>query len=136
MIDLTRTLTITAAMLVLGAGAAYSQDVAVATIPFPFQVRGTTLPAGDYTIQRASMGSSVLRIQGSRGKAGAFVLPKYRSDGADANPHLTFRCTESDCFLTGLSSGLENWEFDTPRLTSVQKERLAAVYLHQTKVQQ
>jgi hypothetical protein len=46
-------MTMTAAAL-LGSTGLYAQAKAVANIPFAFAVSGKTMPAGEYTIQRAS----------------------------------------------------------------------------------
>jgi hypothetical protein len=122
-------------MLALGAGAAFSETIVTARIPFAFEVRGTALPPGDYAIQRGlSSSTGVLLIRNLNGKGAAFVMAKNHVDAGDVNPKLTFRCTGDDCYLAGMSLQSERWEFGTPRLTPAQKERLAAIYLHQTKV--
>jgi hypothetical protein len=61
----------------LGPSRAYalSSERLTAHIPFAFDVNGTSLPPGDYLIQRADMFEpNVLEIKSKNGQAGMFVL--------------------------------------------------------------
>ena len=136
MINVNRMLTITAAMLALGAGAAYSQNTMTATIPFAFQVRGETLPAGDYTIAPASTGGNgVVLIRSVHEKGAIFVMSRNRAQSNDPKPRLVFRCTGGHCSLASMWYGVEGWEFGTPRPTPAQPETVATVHMRQTKTQ-
>jgi hypothetical protein len=48
------------ATAVLGASGLYAQNNATVEIPFEFTVRNTTLPAGEYTMQRMSATSGTM----------------------------------------------------------------------------
>jgi hypothetical protein len=80
-------------------------------VPFSFRVSGRTLPAGNYTITRDSMASSVYLIRG--GKGGAFVatVPSGGHDPAGNRPSLTFVRHENEYKLSAIwgsaNDGLE-----------------------------
>lgn len=69
---------------------ARAQEVVTATVPFDFQVDGTPLPAGDYTISTES-DSMVLSLRSYDGHAIKFVLTTPTAQ-ADPNqpPELVF----------------------------------------------
>lgn len=66
------------ALVALTAGTASAGDVLEAKIPFPFVVNGKSFPAGQYTIERAGMGSEpVFLIRSERGDShSAFVAAR------------------------------------------------------------
>jgi hypothetical protein len=67
-------LTITAAAL-LGSTGLYAQEKAVANIPFTFAVADKTMPAGQYTIQSASVSTKgLVRVQSVANGESAMVL--------------------------------------------------------------
>ena len=71
--------------LVLTASSAAAADVLEAKIPFPFVVNGKSFPAGQYTIERAGMGESVLLIRGDHGNNEAAFIAT-RPAGKHATP--------------------------------------------------
>jgi hypothetical protein len=76
--------------VLLMAGTASAQDTLEVKIPFSFTVNGHMLPAGNYTLSRDDMATSVWLIRGD--KAGAFVgtVPSAGHDPAGKEPSLTF----------------------------------------------
>jgi hypothetical protein len=67
-------LTMTAAAL-LGSTGLYAQEKAVANIPFAFAVADKTMPAGQYTIQSASVSTKgLVRVQSVANGESAMVL--------------------------------------------------------------
>jgi hypothetical protein len=67
-------MTMTAAAL-LGSTGLYAQEKAVANIPFAFSLSNKTMPAGQYTIQRASKSvTGLVRVQNTANGESAIVL--------------------------------------------------------------
>ena len=96
------------------AGVARAQDTLEVKVPFSFLVNGKTLlPAGNYTITRDSMASSVYLIRGD--KAGAFVatVPSGGHDPVGNQPTLTFVRHENQYKLSTI------WESANDGLTLV-----------------
>lgn len=82
-------------MLLVGLSATTvrAEDVARATVPFPFVVNGRTLPAGQYTVRTDDDDPAVVRIDSTTNpNAHALVLtnPDYRDGHAEDAPNLTF----------------------------------------------
>jgi hypothetical protein len=74
-----------------------AQDRETAEIPFAFHAGESTLPAGTYSVTKASTGILALRNEDTRH---AILLgPQGRETGKDA-PQLSFRCYSGDCFLS------------------------------------
>jgi hypothetical protein len=77
----------------LGLGTtAHAQDLdrVVVTVPFAFVAGGATLPAGDYSINRANPGTNrELAIIGYN-KGSAFLLPLEFAQGSSDEPTLSF----------------------------------------------
>ena len=95
------------AFLVFGGAAARAATVEV-KVAFPFEVRGQTMPAGRYLIERE--GSSAVMIRGEKGtRANAFVLtiPAAGHDPAGEKPALTFTRHETQYRLASI------WESGT-----------------------
>jgi hypothetical protein len=91
--------------VLLMAGTAASADVLEAKVPFPFVVNGKTLPAGQYTIERAGMGESVLLIRGEHGNdATVFVgtRPAGRQSPSHDMPALQFKKYENQYKLSAV----------------------------------
>ena len=129
-----RSMMITAAALALSA-AANAQEKLIADVPFAFQVRGATLPAGQYVVESALRGSTsaitVRNVHNGR-KVFALTMPAVKITGSNA--HLTFRCGDaSGCALS------EAWDdsgygrkIPTPRLKPAEKELIASVPLRRS----
>jgi len=95
------------------AGRALAQDTLEVKVPFSFLENGHTLPAGNYTITRDNMASSVFLIRGD--KVGAFVatVPSAGHDPSGNRPSLTFVRHENEYKLSAI------WESANDGLTLV-----------------
>ena len=62
------------AVAMLGAVSLPAQTKAQADIPFDFTVQSATLPAGEYTMERASLGSDILVIRNVETRKAITVL--------------------------------------------------------------
>ena len=134
------TLTLTAAVLTLVTAAAYGQNNPLtATIPFGFRAVNSNLPAGRYTVARASgtLGESGIMQLRNLETGKAVFLPSRvpLTDSKDNRPRLVFRCgDESGCALATLWSGKgTGMEFATPALPAAEKERSEVAYLYGSK---
>jgi len=93
------------------AGHALAQDTLEVKVPFSFLVNGHTLPAGNYTVTRDNMASSVFLIRGD--KVGAFVatVPSAGHDPSGNRPALSFVRHENEYKLSAIwesaNDGLE-----------------------------
>ena len=77
------------------------EDLAVAKIPFDFQVNQTSLPAGTYTV---IMDSNIVTIRlrnESTGKS-ILVMAPGREDPGKSEPRLTFHHYGDHYFLSGI----------------------------------
>ena len=86
---------VVAALLVCLSGTAGAATVQV-KVPFPFQLHGQMLPAGQYLVTSDSNG--VVEIEGVRGtRAGMFTMttPASGHDPAGEKPALTFQRSET-----------------------------------------
>jgi len=72
------------------AGSARAQDTMAVKVPFSFLVNGHMLPAGDYTITRDNMATSVYMIRGDKGGAFVATVPAAGHDPSGNQPSLTF----------------------------------------------
>ena len=93
------------ACVVVTAANAAAADVVDVKVPFPFVANGQNFPAGQYTIERAGMGTSVLLIRGDRdNRAAAFVstTPADGRDPAGDKPALTFTRHENQYRLSAV----------------------------------
>jgi hypothetical protein len=93
------------------AGNVMAQDTLAVKVPFSFLVNGRTLPAGNYTITRDSMASSVYLIRGDKGGAFVATVPSGGHDPAGNRPSLTFVRHENEYKLSAIwesaNDGLE-----------------------------
>jgi hypothetical protein len=101
----------------LGLGiSARAQDVTrvVVTVPFEFVAGGQTLPAGTYTLSRASEASQrnlVIRSYDN----GAFVLPMAFDDIPAERAKLGFTHVGNEYFLSKVETQAGVYTFQTPR---------------------
>jgi hypothetical protein len=94
------------AMVGLTAGTAAAADVLQAKIPFAFVVNGKSFPAGQYTIERAGMGSEpvfLIRNDSGKGRA-AFVAarPVDRHSPPSEMPALQFTRRDNQYTLSAV----------------------------------
>ena len=101
---------VVAALLVGLAGTAGAATVQV-KVPFPFQLHGEMLPAGQYLV--TSDANGVVEIEGVRGtRGGMFTMttPVSRHDPASTKPALTFQRFETQYRLATIwTSGTEGF---------------------------
>jgi hypothetical protein len=108
---------------VLGIGIkAHAQGVekVVATVPFKFIAGGTTLPAGEYEVSRASRFNRELVIS-SYGKWSAILLPLAFEDGSDSDgqPVLRFEHINGLYVLSAIRPPAGVYDMATPRRLTV-----------------
>jgi hypothetical protein len=92
---------LTAACMMLATGSALASTVEV-KVPFPFVVRGQTLPAGWYSVNDDG---GVVEMRGEKGThaiAYFLTIPANGHDPAGNTPALTFRRNEHQYLLTGI----------------------------------
>jgi len=97
-----RTALLAAAFLVLLSGTGRASIVEV-KVPFPFQVRGQMLPAGEYRV--TNNGDGVVEIIGERGTRAAMfamTVPARGQDPGGDKPTLTFKRDEKNYRLTSI----------------------------------
>src|SRR5277367_2376709 len=98
--------TLTAALLVLAAGAAYGQDLeTTAQIPFAFRAVGSDLPAGRYRVVRSAGYTSKMTLQNVDTGKSVFINAKtsVTDSKKDERPRLVFQCGgEEGCALARL----------------------------------
>jgi hypothetical protein len=130
-----------AAMLTLGAGAAYGQDNGTtAKIPFAFRAVGSDFPAGNYRVGPMRGTSGNMELQNLDTGKSAFIRSKAplaagATESKEVRPRLVFRCGgEEGCALATLWLGSgSGMEFATPKLTANQRERRETIYLDRFK---
>ena len=126
-----RTLTLLSLTVLLFAGAARSQTTVLllrVKVPFEFQVRNTILPAGDYTVVRAT--ADILTLRDSRGNvvASAVTMPAQTLTAPRASK-LIFRVDGRRNVLLGVwtSNSRYGYEFPVPRMATAFANRPAPV---------
>jgi hypothetical protein len=113
-----KSLTLTAVFLGLCVGSAHAEEVIV-KVPFPFVVRGQTLPAGEYVLQPVSQDLAVMMIRGGNAhhESNALVLtsPADGRDPAGDKPALVFTRVENQYRLSAVwESGTEGRTLSKP----------------------
>jgi hypothetical protein len=112
---LKKTAPLAALLVVLGAGSAKAA-VVEAKVPFDFVVRGRTLPAGDYLLERDDNQPSLLFIRGKDGaRTNMIVLtePAGDRDPAGETPVVRFTRRGSEYWLADVwRSRNEGWEIE------------------------
>jgi hypothetical protein len=96
------------AVTTAGAAAAGSPGVLEVRVPFPFEVEGQTMPAGEYRLERNQSSSPVLLIRELRGAGHvAFVhaTPLEDPDAGISEPALVFVPGEETHRLAAVWSG-------------------------------
>ena len=117
-----------AAILVVGASRARAEET-VATnlkVPFAFMVGDVRLPAGDYTVQKASMGEDVLEIVSADGQHAALASTIPATSDRGDNTQLVFRKFGNDYFLSRIAhEGEEREIILTPHIMEREIARAA-----------
>ena len=108
---------------VMGAGLAallwspllMAQNNETAEVPFDFHVGQSALPAGTYTVMKAST-LGILQLRNDDTRESIFLAPQGR-ESAKTDPKLTFRCYSGDCYLSAV------WIPGTPGYTFAKTSR-------------
>jgi hypothetical protein len=112
---LKKTAPLGALLLVLGAGSARAAYLE-AKIPFDFVVRGKTLPAGDYILERDDNQPSLLFIRGKGGVRTSMIVltePAGERDPEGDTPALRFTRHGSEYRLEDVwRSRNDGWEIE------------------------
>jgi len=137
--NLSRTLMLTAVVVMLGA-AAYGQDNLTAKVPFAFQIRGTELAAGNYSVSPMAQknGFPVMHVRNrATGQSNLILAQNRAADVKGGSPRLIFRCGDlSGCSLATIwTAGGYGWELPVPRLSADERERFAVVFLHRSEAE-
>jgi hypothetical protein len=91
---------------------AQMEGTVVATIPFEFIAAGKTLPAGTYTVSRASSGSELLI---SSRDNGVFVIPVVQDSTPVDTPLVSFDKVSDAYFLHEVTTPQGTFLIDTHR---------------------
>ncbi|MDP9324317.1 MAG: hypothetical protein M3P13_11835 [Acidobacteriota bacterium] len=91
-----------AALIVLSAGAASAQDHLNVKVPFPFEVRGKVLPAGQYSVEQEGAVLIIRGEHGTHGNAAVITIPAGGQDPSGDTPVLTFVRHENDYRLASV----------------------------------
>src|SRR5262245_56574555 len=84
---------------------ARAQERMIVNVPFDFIVGDGQLPAGDYVVTEASVGSGVLAIESADGREFAETLTiPAREDASAAEPELKFEKFSNHYFLAAVVS--------------------------------
>jgi hypothetical protein len=104
-----KSLALAAVFLGVCVGSARAEEVTV-KVPFPFVVRGQTLPAGEYVVTPATDDSTVMIIRGGNPRHESMALietiPADGHDQAGDTPSLTFTHVENEYRLATI---WESW---------------------------
>jgi hypothetical protein len=120
------------AVVALATAAVSAQQSArrvVATIPFNFTVGNQDMPAGNYSVQAASLGSGILRISGTNNSKSIVRLSNSLHRNNNGNGKLVFHRYQDQYFLseiwgTGESEGRQLMK--SSREKAMQREQLAS----------
>ena len=77
-----------------------AQDRETAEVPFDFHVGQSSLPAGTYSVIKASE-SGILQLRNEDTRKSILLSAHGRQSGKD-DPRLTFRCYSGDCYLSAV----------------------------------
>jgi hypothetical protein len=130
--NLKRTLMLTAAVLTLGAAAAYGQNTMTANVPFAFQTIGGLQAAGHYEVAPVSGFARTLSLRNLETSKAILLGIGTGADRTEGGrPRLVFNCgSESACVLTSvwLDDG-RIYAYPRPHRKPSELERVAVIYL-------
>lgn len=82
----------------------------IVNLPFDFDVNGTTLPAGTFTVSHSTAnGSGLLKLTNRDRGTSVFVLPKVSESVSFDNPYLSFRRGGEERFLSEIRTASETY---------------------------
>ena len=125
--NLIRVLTIGTLLLLVSIPNTYAQTTVRATVPFPFMVGNTEVPAGTYTID--SISHSVIAIRDLSTGRGVFSLVGPGRPGSnDGTPKLVFNKYGDRYFLSQVSRGFGSNLMQLPTLKLEKELRIASAH--------
>lgn len=124
-----------AVVLTLSAAAAYGQGPLRAEIPFGFRTTNASLAAGKYAVMPLAHGNvGVVRMENLQTGTSTMMIAASTIEKSTGGARMVFKCgSVRGCALAeAYGDDGWGWRFNTPRLSSAEKERLAVVFLHRT----
>jgi hypothetical protein len=106
--------------------AARAQEPVVASIPFQFTAGQTTLPAGEYRVQKVSDVSSALLIRSTEGRAIIVMTSPASANAPQAKSKLIFRGYGNRYFLAQVWSAGSARGRELPKSAKEKEQALAA----------
>jgi hypothetical protein len=116
-----------ASAVVLGT-MAYGQTTMNAAIPFAFHTANSTLPAGNYTVNRVTTATNTMRLYNTETRRGVFVgsLP-VDWYSAVQKPVLVFACAEQGCTLREIKTSNGTYTYPERRQTARDREAVSLI---------
>ena len=125
--NLIRVLTIGTLLLLVSIPNTYAQTTLKATVPFPFMVGKTEVPAGTYTID--SISHSVISIRDrSTGRGVLTLVSPERPGSNDGTPKLVFNKYGDRYFLSQVSRGFGSNVMQLPTSKLEKELRIASAH--------
>ena len=121
--NLIRVLTIGTLLLLVSIPNTFAQTTVRATVPFPFMVGKTEVPAGTYTID--SISHSAIAIRGTA-TGGVLTLVNHGPESNDGTPKLVFNKYGDKYFLSQVSPGSGKSVMQLPASKLEKEVRLAS----------
>lgn len=125
------TLMLTAAVLTLGAAAAYGQEPMTANVPFAFHTAAGIQPAGQYNLNSISDTSAVFTLRNqATGKGTMLGIALPAGQSANPRPRLEFVCSDNNGCALSAVWGLDGrgWKYNRPNHKPSEYEHVAVVY--------
>ena len=128
--NLTKSMMIAAAALVVAAGVAGAQTIK-AEVPFGFRAAGTVMPAGAYKVHASTgSGSLVFQLTNEDTKRSILTVPQVSNNlkKGETAVSLTFECTSADCALIRVAPGTgQSYQIWKPKVGHNEDTRLAVI---------
>jgi hypothetical protein len=126
-------LTIAAAALTAGAGAASAQQAMKAEVPFNFRAGRAALKPGPYEMQMQQTGGNTrVLLRNTDTGEGVFLNPMTFGHSAtrDNRPRLEFECGSNQCVLRQIKSGGDlSYYVPGPKVTNDEPTRVTQIPL-------
>jgi hypothetical protein len=119
MTNLTKSMTIAAAALMVAAGVAGAQSIK-AEVPFGFRVVDTVMPAGTYRVNKSgtTTGLAVFKLTQEDTHRSVLTIPygHDKQQSGETAVSLTFECSGANCALVRVAPGAgENYQIWKPK---------------------
>ncbi len=87
----------------LGVTSLQAQHLEVANVPFVFQLKSQTMPAGKYIVKQVTVENDSIFSISDRAGHSRFFMAQVPSNGDPTKPQLTFLCHRGTCSLAKVS---------------------------------